>query len=100
MSLSRAGSVTVGEWQPHGGQVRSFDGTERVVDTADAPVHIAIVGCQHVDGRIWRRVLVGGDLAVTASEARQLARMLIAAGDEIDWLSDSDWATQPWVPQP
>jgi hypothetical protein len=48
------------------------------------------VGDQRRDGRVGRYIEVTRLPVLIAAEARQLARVLIAASDELDSLSDAD----------
>lgn len=85
-----AGAVHLGAWCIDRGRVRAFRGTARPIDGPDS-AHVTIVGQQHADGRVERRVQVG-EMTLTAAQGRQLARALISATDEIDALSDADWS--------
>ena len=81
-----AGAVRVGEWTLDGGEARHFVGTVREVDLARGETAtIKIAGDQNAGGSIDRYVIVERRLpALSATDARQLARMLVAAGDELD----------------
>jgi hypothetical protein len=86
-----AGATQVGSWMLDDGQARSFTGTRRTVTTGiEHRITIDIHGDQHCDGRVCRFIWLGG-VVVTASEARQVARHLMSAADELDRLSNQDW---------
>lgn len=86
-----SGAVDVGEWRLNGGKARSFRGTGRIIQTDDGPeVLVDIAGDQGADGQITRRIWINGNISLAASDARKMARTLIATADECDWLSDTD----------
>lgn len=86
-----AGATQVGPWMLDDGQARSFTGTRRTVATGiEHRITIDIRGDQHLDGRVRRFIWLGG-VVVTASEARQVARRLMCAANEIDRMIESDW---------
>jgi hypothetical protein len=85
------GATQVGPWVLDDGNARSFTGTVRSVATGiEHRITIDIRGDQHRDGRVNRYIWLG-DVVVTAVEARQVARRLTSAANELDRLSDSDW---------
>jgi hypothetical protein len=85
-----AGAVSVGNWRLNGGRARSFRGTGRTIQTGDGPeILVDIAGDQGADGRVTRRIWINGNICLAASDARQMARTLIATADECDWLSDA-----------
>jgi hypothetical protein len=79
-----AGAVEVDGWRLDGGTARPFTGTKRttVLNRGD-DVHVDIMGCQCRDGSVDRRISLNGNHFLGASEARELARVLIAAADEM-----------------
>jgi hypothetical protein len=89
-----AGALEVHDWEPGG--TRKFFGTSRVVDIEFAdfgPLSVMIAGVQRSsDGSMVRRLVLNDEYsrAIDTRQARQLARQLIAAADEIDWLSAAD----------
>lgn len=87
-----AGAVSVGEWLLDGGNARHFAGTVREVDLARGEIAtVKIAGDQFAAGHVDRYAIVERRLpALSAAEARQLARTLMAAADELDRLSDAD----------
>jgi hypothetical protein len=68
---------------------RFFNGTQR-----GEKVHVGINGFQRIDGSVQKRFIsVAVDKyadGLDAAAARELARALIAAADELDGLSDPE----------
>jgi hypothetical protein len=86
-----AGAVDLGPWVLDHGTARSFAGTRRDIPVRHGFVYVDIGGDQWLDGRIERYITVApAPSMLSGVEARALARMLIAAGDECDWLADAD----------
>jgi hypothetical protein len=57
---------------------------------------VRLQGIQHADGRVERQIAVSPlheDHPLTIEQARQFARALIAAADEIDQMSEYDKLT-------
>jgi hypothetical protein len=71
---------------------RYFEGAHRVVDRRDdlpssQDVLVYIAGTQALDGTVEREIVVHqlhADEPITPQQARQLARALVAAADDID----------------
>jgi hypothetical protein len=85
-----ADAVLIGPWEPDL-RLRGFDGKEWVIEhnTHDGrhdDIVVTIVGAQHADGRIERRIAIGclADPFITAAEVRKLATALDAAADAAD----------------
>jgi hypothetical protein len=84
-----ANATTVGPWTAG---LRVFDGPEWAVTHATHAGHyndditVAIIGTQHTDGRIERKIVLGWpiDPVITADEARKLMAALSAAVDAAD----------------
>jgi|SRR5271166_823681 len=93
----RAGAAK-GEWQDVGtpGAFHYFEGSRWVVDRhEDLPtsrdVEVYIRGTQDPDGMVEREIVVHqlhADGPITPRQARQVARTLIAAADEVGELTD------------
>lgn len=93
-----AGAVT-GEWHDVGGGAleRYFEGAQRVVDAdEDCPDAVVVIaGFQLPDGNVSQRRIVLKRVShyvdeLTARQARDLARELIAAADESQRLDQVD----------
>jgi hypothetical protein len=73
---------------------RYFHGSARVVERDDNDVIVQIDGTQGADGDVTRRIMIydGNTEAVELSgeHARQLARALIAAADEVEQMANYD----------
>jgi hypothetical protein len=84
-----ANATTIGPWTAG---LRVFDGPEWAVTRAthaghyDDDITVAIIGTQHTDGRIERKIVLGCSIAtvITADEARKLIAALSAAVDAAD----------------
>ena len=78
----------VGPWVLDDHQARPFNGTERHVRTGiQYTIPVAVRGSQRRDGRVTRHIWVAvGNVVITADEARELARVLVEAADEMDEL--------------
>ncbi|WP_374023928.1 hypothetical protein [Mycobacterium sp. HNNTM2301] len=70
-----------------------FQGPERVIDRSDAPyssaqdITVSVRGWQRPDGAVEREIVVDqlhSDDGLTVAHARQVARALIAAADEVE----------------
>jgi hypothetical protein len=93
-----AGATRVGDWEPaqrtgYPGPIRYFHGTRRTVEGGyREDIEIQIEGIQHSDGRAGRAIRVSGVRDVLSiADARQLARALMAAADEVDgWVQRAD----------
>jgi hypothetical protein len=95
-----AGSVRVYEWDDvdTGAPSRYFVGDQWVVerDESDRDITIRVDGTQRSDGRASRQILVldGNTEALidplTRTQARELARALIAAADEVEQMNAYD----------
>lgn len=86
-----AGATQVGPWVLDDGQTRGFTGTRRSVAIGvERRITIDIRGDQHRDGRVARHIWLSG-VVMTAVEARQVARRLTSAANELDRLSEADW---------
>ena len=78
--------------------LRAYDGKCWVVENRtrnghEANVYVCIAGVQRPDGRVERHIIVdelGARDPLTAAEARQLARALIAAADDVDRLAGGE----------
>lgn len=87
-----AGAYTCGDWghdSAGNAMWREFQGTCRDVEVHYAErsyVRIQITGEQDRDGSIERYITMNGE-SLTATEARQLARTLMSAVDELDRLA-------------
>lgn len=87
-----AGAFEAGDWRHDsaGNVWRHFLGTCRDVDVHCSErgyVRLQVAGDQDRDGSIERYITLNGNESLTAAEARQLARTLIAAADELDGLA-------------
>jgi hypothetical protein len=100
--LMPAGAIKVYDWDdtesPH--PIRVFDGTTRFIECngryEKEDVMVRLQGIQHADGRVERQIAVSPlheDHPLTIEQARQFARALIAAADEIDQMSEYDKLT-------
>ena len=85
-----ADAVLIGPWEPDL-RLRGFDGKEWVIEhnTHDGrhdDMVVTVVGAQHADGRIERRIAIGclADPFITAAQARTLTTALAAAADAAD----------------
>jgi hypothetical protein len=74
--LSHFEKNSTGSW------LRRFDGAIRDIDD----IRVEVIGIQHGDGTIDRAVCVNGE-ELTSSQARELAKALVAAANEADQLS-------------
>ncbi|BBY36310.1 hypothetical protein MMAN_04440 [Mycobacterium mantenii] len=97
-----AGAGIVDEWldagTPHA--YRTWHGWHRTIaadDPGDRPwsddIEVYVHGTQATDGTVTRHISVHqlhADNPVTAAQARQLARTLMAAADEADMMADHD----------
>jgi hypothetical protein len=89
-----AGAVHIDKWRADDngeGFFRYFAGSSWVVERTEQHADAAVVigGLQHADGTVSRSIWCGA-AQLTTSEARQLARALIAAADEAERFNDND----------
>lgn len=70
-----------------------FTGTRRLTETTPShipDVAVDVVGDQDADGTVtWAGICLAGEVLLSADEARQTARHLIAAADELSDLGAS-----------
>ncbi len=90
-----ADAVDVDDWDatnwddPEDGEgpVRCFSGTRRVVEcNSSDDARVAIDGLQYADGRVERAIRISDAEDLTSGLAREIARALIAAADEMERL--------------
>ncbi len=77
---------------------RYFEGSHRVIDREYDDIDVYIAGRQELDGTVRRQIVVDqldADNTLTVAQARQPARVLISAADEIDSLSDPEGTLEP-----
>lgn len=98
-----AGAVRVDdEWllggrTPEGGPDvwRYFEGSSWIIERDNDDIEVKIRGLQHADRHVDREIAVGPlhpDIPISAAQARQLARALIAAADELERMDEADEA--------
>src|SRR5262245_29578328 len=70
---------------------RYFRGSSWLIERDNRATHIRLQvdGTQHQDGTVTRSVVLDDD-DLTPQQARQLARALIAAADEVEQMSEYD----------
>lgn len=95
-----AGALTLYDWYVDTDEagnpelVRAFRGSHCEIDTPGRGpgCQVWVYGMQHGDGAIERGIWVDNAEELSAATARQLARALISAADEIDRVSERDTA--------
>jgi hypothetical protein len=89
------GATQVSDWHKiSNGAFRYFTGQRWLVEVYGADYDVHITGNQFADGRVARAVVLAPPVSNTGplnvSQARKLARLLMAACDEIEWLDSID----------
>lgn len=90
-----AGAERIGAWcdELKATPFRYFEGKRHHVERGDRPVVVYIDGIQRCDGTVDCGVVVHElrfDDPITAAQARQIARALIAAADVVDRMTEEE----------
>jgi hypothetical protein len=86
-----AGAVSIDPWRDDGDAViyRSFTGRSWVVEREHDDIFVHVDGLQYATGAVERWVGLN-DHVISPADARQLARLLIAAAEEVDTVASYD----------
>jgi hypothetical protein len=88
-----AGAITAERQDPSTRHAYRYFEIRRWLIEARTPIAVMVGGIQHPSGRVQPEVTISQlhqDDPITAAQARQLARVLIAAADEVELQASRD----------